>query len=107
MIVVQKMKFGEKDFLVMDKFEYDNVEYIMLTEDISEKIAGKDLQNLKEEITMELEFVFKCSDGAYENVTDQELYDRLTFIADERKTSGQNPVYNYYIKEMLDNQEKN
>lgn len=87
-MMVEKVKFAGTDYIIMDKFEFDHVEYLYIFEDISQKIKGKDINNLQEEIKAKADFIYKCSDGKWENVVDDELYEKLFSIVDKRNMSG-------------------
>lgn len=98
-MVVEKMTFGEEEYIVIDKFEYKGIVYLLLAEDISEKIKGKDLGKLKENINMKMEFVYKCEDGMYENVVDDKLYNELMSFENQRNKDNLNKVLNIYLSQ--------
>ena len=87
-MMVEKVKFAGTDYIIMDKFEFDHVEYLYIFEDISQKIKGKDINHLQEEIKAKADSIYKCSDGKWENVVDDELYEKLFSIVDKRNMSG-------------------
>ena len=87
-MMVEKVEFAGTNYIIMDKFEYDHVEYLYIFEDISKKIKGKDINNLQEEIEAKADFIYKCSDGKWENVVDDELYEKLFSIVDKRNMCG-------------------
>ena len=92
MIEVEKMNFAGKDYIVMDKFAYAGKTYLCLYEDVLNKIHSKE--------TIIVDFVFKCDDGMYENVVDDELYEKLISIEGERQFKGENKVYNFYQEKL-------
>ncbi len=102
MVAVQKMKFGGTTYIIMDKFDYDGVNYLMLVEDISEKLSESNVFKKNQGYTMLIDFVYKAEDGLYENVVDQNLYHELMAYADIRKESGQNKISNFYVESSYD-----
>lgn len=100
MVEVMKMRFAGIDYIVIDKFKYDNKVYLMIIEDFSKKTKVKDLSKLEKNINIKFDFVYKCLDGMYENVTDDDLYTKLSCIADERKKSGKNDIFNLYYNKL-------
>lgn len=87
-MMVEKVKFAGIEYIIMDKFELRGTEYLYIFEDISKKIKGKDIMNLKENINAKADFIFKCSDEKWENVVDDDLYEELFSIVDKRNMSG-------------------
>lgn len=85
-----KIQFGEKDFYVVDNFEYEGVKYYYIYEDVYEE--GMDIQNFAGD--MEVNFIFKRPDGKYENVVDDELFNKLLNIASKRLVLNQNKLFN-------------
>ncbi|MCR5187035.1 MAG: hypothetical protein K6D97_08000 [Clostridia bacterium] len=102
MVAVQKMKFGGKTYIVVDKFEYYDVKYLMLVEDISAALSDSNVFKKDQGITMIIDFVYKTEDGLYENVVDKSLYNELMAYADIRKESGQNKISNFYVESSYD-----
>lgn len=98
-MIVEKFKFAGIDYIVMDKFDYDGVTYMYIFEDISEKIKGKDISKLEENIEAKADFVFKCDDGMYENVTDDNLYSKLMTQVNKRNMYSTNDVVKAYFSE--------
>lgn len=98
-MIIEKFKFANTEYIIIDKFEYENIEYMYIFEDISKKIKGKDINNLKENITAKADFVFKCDDGMYENVTDDELYNKLMTQVNKRNMTGKNEIIEEYLKQ--------
>ena len=93
-MIVDKVLFGGTNYIVIDKFEYDGVEYIYAFQDISKKIKGKAISDIKEEIVAKADFIYKCNDGMYENVVDDELYNKLMILVNKRNMYGINDIYN-------------
>lgn len=96
-MVVNKIQFAGISYILIDKFEYKGVEYLYLFEDITEKIRGKNLSNL-EGINAKADFVYKCEDGMYENVVDDELYSKLMVQVNKRNMCGTNEILKNYFK---------
>lgn len=96
-MMVEKFNFAGIDYIIMDKLEHEGVEYMYVFEDISEKIKGKDLSNLEEEINAKADFVYKCEDGMYENVVDDTLYNKLMSLVNKRNMYGINDIMNKYL----------
>ena len=95
-MIVEKFHFGGIDYIIVDKFEYKGTNYMYIFEDISEKIKGKKISELN--IEAKADFVFKCSDGKYENVVDDELYKKLMWLENKRNALGTNEVIKEYFK---------
>lgn len=91
-MLVDKFEFAGIDYIVVDKFEYDGIEYMYIFEDISEKLYKS------ENIEAKADFVFKCEDGMYENVTDDDLYNKLMYIVSKNNTVGTNDIIEKYFK---------
>ena len=91
MVEVRKMNFAGRDYIVMDKFTFEDKEYICLYEDVL-----KELKTLNRSIIVD--FVYKCDDGMYENVVDDNLYERLLVEESKRQNSGDNEIYKLYMK---------
>lgn len=96
-MTVGKINFGNLDYIIVDRFEYNEVEYMYIFEDITEKIKGKGISGL-DNIDVKADFIFKCNDGKYENVTDDELYQKLMFLENKRNSLGVNAVLKDYFK---------
>ena len=74
-----RIKFGNKEWLVIDNIEYQGIKYYYIIEDISEEIEN--LKNIEEyEGHISIEFIYKLDNGNYKNVTDQELISVLLGI---------------------------
>ena len=92
-MLVEKVKFAGREYIVMDKFEYQDKEYIYIFEDISKDIKGKDIKNLTENIEAKADFIYKCEDGKYENVVDDNLYEKLMILVNKRNMTGQSNFF--------------
>lgn len=82
-----RIKFDNREWLVIDNIEYEGVKYYYIIEDISEELNG--LKSLDEyEGNFTIEFIYKLDNGNYKNVTDQSLLDTLLAIV------GKNTILN-------------
>lgn len=74
-----RIKFDNREWLVVDNFEHKGVEYFYIIEDISEKLEK--LNNIEDyKGNFAVEFIYKSDDVNYRNVTDQELINELSAI---------------------------
>ena len=89
-----KIKFGEKEFYVVDKFEYEGVTYLYIYEDVYVEGMDIDIEDFDGDI--EINFIHKMPDGKFENIVDDELFNKLMVEASKRLLTGQNP----YMKNM-------
>ncbi len=96
-MMVEKFEFAGTEYIVIDKFEYQGTEYMYVFEDISKKIKGKDINSLQENINAKADFVFKCEDGMFENVVDDELYKKLISLENKRNMTGKNEILERYF----------
>lgn len=96
-MMVEKFKFAGIEYIIIDKFEYQGIEYMYVFEDISKKIKGKDINNLQENINAKADFVFKCEDGMFENVVDDELYKKLMSLENKRNMTSKNEILEQYF----------
>ena len=96
-MMVEKFKFAGTEYIIIDKFEYQGIEYMYIFEDISEKIKGKDINNLQDNINAKADFVFKCEDGMFENVVDDQLYKKLLSLENKRNMTGKNEILEKYF----------
>lgn len=82
-----RIKFDNREWLVIDNIEYEGVKYYYIIEDISEELNG--LKNLDEyKGKFAIEFIYKLDNGNYSNVTDQMLLNTLSAIV------GKNAILN-------------
>lgn len=84
----QKIGFGNKDYYVVDRFTYGEVEYLYLYEDIYEE--GKTDEELLDR-NIEVNFIYKTENGKYTNVVDDKLFDKLMLYASRRLVENKNP----------------
>jgi len=56
MVEVRKMKFGNRMYIIFDEFEYYGVKYLMLVEDVSDKLAHDNIFNKNEGTNMIIDF---------------------------------------------------
>lgn len=84
-----KIQFGNKDFYVVDAFEYDGKKYYYIYEDVY--FDGMDISKFDGE--MEVNFIFKRDDGKFENVVDDTLFKKLLDIASKRLILNQNKMF--------------
>lgn len=74
-----RIKFDNRQWLVIDNLEYNNVKYYYIIEDISDKL--NDLESLEDyDGKYSMEFIYKLDNGNYKNVTNQDLIDKLLAI---------------------------
>ena len=91
MIYKARIKFDNREWLVIDNFEYKNVKYYYIIEDVSEEINK--LKNIEEyDNNFKAEFIYKLENGQYKNVTDQKLVNELLAEAGKRIVLGKNKV---------------
>ncbi len=84
-----KIQFGEKDFYVVDRFDYKGVNYLYIYEDVYK--ADIDIKNFEGDV--EVNFIFKRNDGKFENVVDDKLFKELLNFASKRLVLGQNDFF--------------
>lgn len=74
-----RIRFANKEWLVIDNIEYEGTKYFYIIEDISEQLEK--INNIEEyKGNFLIEFIYKKEDGNYKNVTDIELKDKLMTI---------------------------
>ena len=74
-----RIKFADREWLVVDNIKYEGVKYFYIIEDISEEIEK--LDNIEEyEGNICIEFIYKLDNGNYKNVTDSDLISKLSSI---------------------------
>lgn len=74
-----RIKFDNREWLVVDNIMYDNQKYFYIMEDISEELEKLDnIEDYKGKVA--IEFIYKVENGNYRNVTDQELISKLSAI---------------------------
>lgn len=78
-----RIKFDNREWLVVDNVEYEGIKYYYIIEDISEELNG--LKSLDEyEGNFTIEFIYKLDNGNYKNVTDEVLLNTLTAIVGKK-----------------------
>lgn len=97
MIEVYKFNFNNMEYIVLDKFEYNGKEYMYIVEDFNNK--AKEGENLK----IVADFVYRCSDGMYENVVDENLYNELINEVNKRNLENKNKIQEFYDKQLSQN----
>ena len=105
MVEVRKMKFGNRMYIIFDEFEYYGVKYLMLVEDVSDKLAHDNIFNKNEGTNMIIDFVYKTDDDCFENVVNTSLYHELMAYADIRREANQNEIFNFYLDSLIANSE--
>ena len=84
-----RIKFDNREWLVIDNIEYEGVKYYYIIEDISEELDGlKSLEDYEGKVT--IEFIYKLDNGNYKNVTDEVLLNILTAIVGKRAVLNPN-----------------
>lgn len=74
-----RIKFAEREWLVIDNLEYEGKKYYYIVEDVSEELDK--LENIEDyNKDIDLEFIYKVENGNYRNVTDEELIEKLLCI---------------------------
>ena len=82
-----RIKFDDKEWLVIDNLEVEGVKYYYIIEDVSDEIekAGGIEKYDKE---LNIEFIHDIGNGVYNNVIDPELKSKLLAIVGLRKLNG-------------------
>ncbi len=95
-----KIKYGEKEYFIIDFFEYKGKKYYYIMEDIYEE--GKD--NIEDYGNKEVEvnFIYEVEDKYYQTVDDDQLYKELSKEATKRIFLQENK----YFKGLYDNLKK-
>ena len=74
-----RIKYNNRDWLVVDNIEYQGIKYFYIIEDISNEI--EELENIEDyQGKISIEFIYKSNGDNYKNVTDQELITKLSSI---------------------------
>ena len=74
-----RIKFDNREWLVIDNIEYEGTKYFYIIEDISDEL--NDLDNIEDyQGNISVEFIYKLDNGNYRNVTDQDLIAKLSSI---------------------------
>lgn len=78
-----RIKFDNREWLVIDNIEYENVKYYYIIEDVSDKINH--LENLNDyDGKIKMEFIYKLDNGNYRNVTDKKIINILLAIVGKK-----------------------
>ena len=78
-----RIKFADKEWLVIDNIEYKGEKYYYIVEDISEQL--KNINSLEDyNGNYKMEFIYKLENGNYKNVVDQDLIKQLLAIVGQR-----------------------
>jgi len=84
-----RIKFDNREWLVVDNIEYEGIKYYYIVEDISKELDN--LENIEEyEGNLTLEFIHKVENGNYRNVTNKELISKLMAIVATRTLNNKN-----------------
>ena len=74
-----RIKYDNREWLVIDNIEYQGIKYFYIIEDISKELENvKNIEEYEGKIT--IEFIYKLDNGNYRNVTDQNLINILLAI---------------------------
>lgn len=84
-----KIQFGDKNFYVVDEFEYNERKYYYIYEDVY--VEGMKMDEFGGDV--EVNFIFKRDDGKFENVVDDKLFNKLLNIASKRLVLNQNKYF--------------
>jgi len=83
-----RIKFFDKEWLIIENIEYEGIKYYYIIEDISEKL--EDIENIEDyEGNFSIEFIYKLENGNYRNVTDKELIEKLSSIVALKKMASE------------------
>lgn len=78
-----RIKFDNREWLVIDNIEYEGIKYYYIVEDVSKELDN--LENIEEyKGKLTLEFIHKVENGNYRNVTNKELISKLMAIVATR-----------------------
>ena len=84
-----KIQFGDKDYYVVDEFDYNGVKYLYIYEDVYEE--GMKIEEFAGNV--EMNFITEREDGKYETVDDDKLFRELFDYASKRLITGQNEYF--------------
>lgn len=70
-----KIKFGEKEYYVIDFFEYEGERYYYIMENFYQE--GKDKIEDYHDIVIEINFIYKTDNGEFSTVDDDNLWKKL------------------------------
>lgn len=84
-----RIKFDNREWLVIDNIEYQGIKYYYIIEDVSKELEKlKNIEEYKGNFT--LEFIYKLDNGNYKNVTDQNLISKLLAIVGKNALLNKN-----------------
>lgn len=84
-----RIKFDNREWLVVDNIEYEGVKYYYIVEDVSNELEK--LENIEEyNGKLTLEFIHQVENGKYRNVTDRVLISKLMAIVATRNLNNEN-----------------
>lgn len=87
-----KIEYNGKEFYIAALVEYKGVKYYYIVENVYK--PGIDFDNLKEDLNVEVNFIYKLDNGLYQNVGDEELFNKLLKLANIDYISNGNPFLN-------------
>ena len=87
-----KIKYNGKEIYIAALVEYKGIKYYYIVENVYK--PGLDLNNLKEDLNVEVNFIYKLDNGLYQNVGDEELFNKLLKLANIDYISNGNPFLN-------------
>ena len=71
-----RIRFADKEWLLIDEVEYEGVKYYYIIEDVSEELNNlNSIDEYKKEFLME--FIYQVENKMYKNVTDADLKNQL------------------------------
>ena len=79
MLYKARIKFADKEWLVVENIEYKGIKYYCIVEDISDELEKLEkLSDYKGRLSVE--FIYQLDNGKYKNVTDKELIEKLLLV---------------------------
>lgn len=84
-----KIKYNGKEFYIAAFVEYKGIKYYYIIENVYK--PGLDLNNLKEDLNVEVNFIYKLDNGKYQNVGDDKLFNKLMKLVNIDYISNANP----------------
>ena len=84
-----RIKFDNREWLVVDNIEYEGVKYYYIVEDVSAELENlESIEKYNGNLT--LEFIHQVENGNYRNVTDKVLISKLMAIVATRNLNNEN-----------------
>lgn len=78
-----RIKFDNREWLLIDKLNYKGIDYYYIIEDVSEELNNlNSIEDYKGKIC--IEFIYKLDEKNYKNVTDQNLLDDLLALMGQK-----------------------